>query len=176
MKATSNGEAALSRLAEYEAIGLSPDEIKALIKECQELRKRKHGLTHTRLYKIWKSMRQRCNSSQHKDFSYYGGRGIRICTEWDDFKVFYDWAMASGYADNLSIDRINNDGNYEPLNCRWVTHSVQQRNKRCKTITFNGETHTIEEWAKIIGVSNDCIRYRLNKKLPTEAVLAPRGR
>lgn len=160
-------KAVYDRLATYEDIGLMPEQI-------IELRKRKHGLTHTRLYTIWSSMRQRCNSPQYKSFKDYGGRGIKICEEWDDFQSFYDWAMANGYADDLSIDRIDNDGNYEPSNCQWIALKDQQGNRRCAKLTLNNETHTIEEWAEILGVSNSCIRERLKRNLPMEDVLAPK--
>jgi hypothetical protein len=161
-------KAVYDRLAAYEDTGLTPEEI-------VELRKQRHGMTHTRLHSIWRSMRQRCNSPQNKDYKNYGARGITICKEWDSFPAFYDWAMANGYADNLTLDRENNDKGYTPENCRWITNQAQQWNKRCKKITFNGETHTVEEWSKIIGVSNSCIRDRLNRNLPVEKVLMPKG-
>ena len=84
----------------------------------------KHKLRHSRLYSIWCGMKQRCLYLNHTGWSRYGGRGITICEEWlNDFKAFYDWAMSHGYQDNLTIDRINNDGNYEPSNCQWLTVS-----------------------------------------------------
>lgn len=142
--------------------------------EINELRKHKHGLTHTRLYSIWKCMRQRCLSKQHKDYKDYGGRGISICDEWGDFRTFYDWAMKNGYSDDLTIDRINNNGNYCPENCRWSDKYVQSRNRRFTTLTRSGETHTIDEWSKIIGVSNSCIRYRIRKGMPIDQILSPK--
>lgn len=90
-----------------------------------------HGLTHTRLHRIWLNMKTRCYNPRYKQYESYMGRGISICDEWkDDFKAFYDWAIANGYKDNLSIDRINNDGNYEQSNCRWVDSYVQANNRR----------------------------------------------
>lgn len=98
----------------------------------------KHGLlkaanrqeTH-RLHYIWASMKTRCNNSNRKGYKDYGERGIKVCKEWnDDFKAFYDWALSHGYADNLTIDRIDVNGNYEPSNCRWITNIEQQKNKR----------------------------------------------
>ena len=124
----------------------------------------KHGLKHTRQYRIWLQMKNRCfnkNTSRYKD---YGGRGITVCDEWrNDFKAFYDWSMSNGYSDDLTIDRINNDGDYEPNNCRWVTMKVQNRNSRnCHTLTYNGETHTVTEWAEKLGVSRHLISNRIN--------------
>ena len=153
------------RLAAYENTGLSPEEV-------AELRKRRHNMTGTRLYSIWRSMRQRCNSPKHKDYKHYGARGITICKEWDSFPAFSDWATANGYSDNLSIDRIDVNGNYCPENCRWADNSTQSKNRRCTQISFNGETHTIEEWSEIIGVSNSGIRYRIQQKLPIDQILS----
>jgi hypothetical protein len=90
-----------------------------------------HGLTGTRLHSIWNCMKTRCYNPKSKSFSYYGGRGISICEEWlNDFKEFYTWAMSHGYADNLSIDRKDNDLGYSPNNCRWATSHEQRVNQR----------------------------------------------
>lgn len=90
-----------------------------------------HGLYYTRLHRIWSGMKQRCYYSKCRSYKDYGGRGITICDEWlNDFKTFYDWAISNGYKEGLTIDRKNNDGNYEPQNCRWITNSEQQKNKR----------------------------------------------
>ena len=91
----------------------------------------KHGKSHTRVYHIYSNILKRCTNTSNKDYKYYGGRGIAVCDEWkDNFQAFYDWSMSNGYKDNLTIDRINNDGNYEPSNCRWTTMKQQARNKR----------------------------------------------
>ena len=102
--------------------------------------KRTHGLSHkSHLYSVWKNIKDRCYREKCKSYHNYGGRGIAMCDEWrSDYKAFYDWSMANGYKEEqtaggvniLSIDRINNDGNYEPSNCRWVTADVQAKNKR----------------------------------------------
>ena len=102
-----------------------------LIAESTKDRNTTHGLRKTRLYRIWANMKDRCLNSNAPGYLYYGGRGITICDEWkNDFLQFYDWAMANGYADDLSIDRIDNDKGYNPDNCRWATHSEQMRNRR----------------------------------------------
>ena len=89
-----------------------------------------HGLGATKLYKIWGDIKRRTLNPKHKHYKYYGGRGITICDEWLDVQNFYNWAMSNGYSDELSLDRIDNDGNYEPNNCRWTTQTIQTRNKR----------------------------------------------
>jgi len=103
---------------------------KGLIKSCGCL-KYTHHLSNTRLYRIYIGMKTRCYNSKSLSYKDYGGRGITICQEWlDDFMNFYNWAKDNGYSDNLSIDRINVNGNYEPSNCRWATQEEQSNNTR----------------------------------------------
>ena len=91
----------------------------------------KHGLSNCRLHRIWDNMKTRCYNQNTPYFKYYGGRGISICDEWkNDFQTFYDWAMENGYADNLTLDRVDTFGKYEPSNCRWITIQDQQSNRR----------------------------------------------
>lgn len=90
----------------------------------------KHGKSHTRLYNIWQGMLNRCRNPSVKRYNCYGGRGITVCDEWSEFAAFQSWALSHGYGDDLSIDRIDVDGNYEPLNCRWIPMAQQASNRR----------------------------------------------
>ena len=91
----------------------------------------KHNGKGTRLYRIWCNIKNRCTNTKDKNYQWYGAKGVKICKEWIfDFAEFRKWAENNGYSDNLTIDRINPFGNYEPLNCRWITIQEQQRNKR----------------------------------------------
>lgn len=124
-----------------------------------------HGLRKTRLYNIWSNIKTRCynvNDSHHKR---WGAKGVVMCDEWrNDFKAFYDWAMSNGYSDELTIDRIDGTGNYEPTNCRWVTLAENNRNKpHVRYITYNGKTQTIGQWTKELGLGKETIRERLKR-------------
>ena len=132
----------------------------------------KHGDNHIRLYKIWVNMRDRCNRKKNKNYKNYGGRGIHVCKEWEDYIMFKKWALNHNYNDNLTIDRINVNGDYSPENCRWITIQEQANNKRNnKKITYNGETHTIAEWSKIKGYSKGLISSRLSKGWEVEKAI-----
>ena len=119
------------------------------------------GPAHTRQYKIWIGMCHRCFNPKNTRYPYYGGRGIKVCEEWkNNFKSFYDWANANGYRDNLTIDRIDNNGNYEPSNCRWVTRAEQCNNRRTNVV-INGKT--LKEWAKESIVPYKVLHSRIHK-------------
>lgn len=124
-----------------------------------------HGGTKTRLYNTWQKMRERCNKPTDKNFNRYGGRGIKVCEEWEQsFERFQEWAQTNGYADDLTIDRIDNDKGYNPENCRWATEKQQSNNRRSnRLITFNGQTKTLAEWSDILGMKPRTITRRLDK-------------
>lgn len=126
---------------------------------------RTHGYTGTRLYMTWQNMRARCYRKSAKRYDDYGGRGITVCDEWRvSFEAFRDWALQSGYSDELTIDRIDVNGNYEPGNCRWISNNEQQFNRRNnRNITFNGKTQTISQWAKEYGLECKTLQGRLDK-------------
>ena len=139
---------------------------RGLVKSCgclKNIDKIKHHKTSTRIYHIWANLKQRCFYKNSISYKRYGMRGITVCQEWkDDFQAFYDWAIKNGYNDTLSLDRIDNNGNYEPLNCRWATRKQQARNtRRNRNITINGETHCLAEWAEINCISLSQIEGRL---------------
>lgn len=114
----------------------------------------KYGFSHTRIDNIYKSMVARCYSKTNSRYDRYGKRGIVVCDEWlKDKEKFFEWAFSHGYKDNLTIDRIDTDGNYTPDNCKWSTQKEQQNN-RSNTIflEYNGDIHTLAEWADITGI------------------------
>ena len=132
----------------------------------------KHGGRGTRLYYIWKTMRQRCNNPNCTKYRIYGQRGITICEEWNDFAEFRKWAMSNGYAENLTIDRIDVNGNYEPSNCRWATAKEQSNNRRnTRYIEYLDERHTVSEWSQITGFDSKLIWGRLSRGWSAEKAL-----
>lgn len=131
---------------------------------------RKHRGFGTRLYTIWISMRQRCNNPKNNAYHNYGGRGITICKEWDDFNSFREWSLSNGYNEKcgereLSLDRIDVNKRYSPDNCRFVSMRDQACNRRDSIILeHNGESHSLSDWARIMGVKYQTLwkRYKRN--------------
>jgi len=137
-----------------------------------------HGSSKTRLYAIWGGMIQRCyNPNKKKHKKDYQDRGITVCPEWHNFEAFMDWALANGYSENLSIERIDNNKGYSPDNCKWADNKTQANNRRmCVNITFNGITQTIAQWAEEIGMKYHVLYQRLLKGWDIEsALLTPVG-
>ena len=132
-----------------------------------------HGGHGTRLYDIWHSMKQRCYYKKHIGYESYGGRGIKVCQEWkNDFSNFRDWANSSGYSKSLSIDRVDNDGNYEPNNCKWSTVKEQSNNRRSnRFLSHKGETKTLSEWADVLDINDNTLSMRLNSGWSVERTL-----
>jgi hypothetical protein len=127
----------------------------------------KHGGRGTSLYKVWKTMRERCNTRSCSCYHNYGGRGIEICTLWNDYSNFREWALSNGYDSNLTIDRINNNGNYEPENCRWATTKQQARNKRNTIYCLdNGISKPLAEIVEEHGVKYRTAWQRIRRGLP----------
>lgn len=135
----------------------------------------KHGLSKSRLHGIWQHMKSRCLNANSSDYSNYGGRGVQICPEWlgvDGFVNFYNWSMANGYSDDLTIERKNNHGNYCPENCCWIERKRQSRNRRnVVLLTYNGETMSCAEWSKKLGLYSGTVNNRLHKGYSVEECL-----
>ena len=112
-----------------------------------------HGLTNTRIYRIWAAMISRCENPNNNRYYVYGLKGISVCDEWrNNFMNFYNWAINNGYSDDLSIDRIDNDKGYCPSNCRWATRKVQMNNRsNSRNISYNGTTMTLKQWSEYFG-------------------------
>ena len=125
----------------------------------------KHGLSGTRIYHIWSNMIDRCYRKNNRKYSDYGGRGIKVCDEWrKGIEPFWEWATNNGYAEDLEIERIDNDKDYCPENCKWSTRKEQVRNRRnTRKLTYNGETKTIQEWADEIGIRYITLISRIDK-------------
>lgn len=135
----------------------------------------KHGMYNTKLYQTWHNMKQRCFNKNSSHYKNYGGRGIKVCDEWLEFMNFYNWAMSNEYSEGLTIDRIDVNGNYEPDNCRWVDNKTQCNNKRNNhLITYNGKTHTMMEWSRLLNIKYDVLRFRLKRGWDIEKALTER--
>ena len=117
------------------------------------------------LYDVWNGIKKRCFRKNNKDYHNYGGRGITVCDEWvSNYMTFRNWAIENGYSKGLSIDRIDNNGNYEPSNCKWSTPKQQSINRRTNTIlSFNGKNQTMKEWAEEIGMCYHALSERISR-------------
>ena len=152
-----------------------PSDSKGVCRQCAmeklSVERTKHGESPkqgkrnaSKLYSIWVNMRNRCFNSDNKSFIYYGGRGISVCDEWNEFLNFEKWAIQNGFEENLTLDRIDVNGNYEPENCRWISRKEQMRNTRSNhLLTYNGDTKTMAEWAEITGIPYSTLKQRINK-------------
>lgn len=138
--------------------------------------KNKHKITHnktnSRVYHIWANMKSRCLNPKNNAYFRYGGRGIFICNEWLNFEQFYAWATINGYQEDLTLDRIDNNGNYEPNNCRWVNATKQANNRRTnRIIEYNFKKYTVAEFSKFLNISYSCLRHRLDRKWSIERIV-----
>lgn len=133
-----------------------------------------HGDSKEPLYHVWQSMRARCNNHKHRAYSNYGGRGISVCAEWNDsYLTFKEWAIKSGYTRGKQLDRIDNNWDYCPQNCRWVSAKENSNNKRTnRHIYFGGRTMTISEWATEKGLAYNTLYSRLVDGWPVERALS----
>lgn len=129
---------------------------------------KKHGMSRSRVYKIYNGMLNRCYNKNNYTFEHYGGRGITVCDEWMGeygFKNFYEWSLENGYEPTLTIDRIDVNGNYEPNNCRWADAKTQANNKRNNiNITYNGKSQTLAQWSKELEINFYTLYARIEKR------------
>lgn len=133
-----------------------------------------HGMKKSKIYRVWSSMKERCYNKNNKRYKNYGGRCISVCDEWKkSFTDFYNWAQKNGYSDGLTIDRIDNNGNYCPKNCRWVTRKEQNRNySKNHKITYNGETLCLSDMAVKYGVNRATVLFRIKSGKPLDVVFS----
>lgn len=150
-----------------------------LRKEITKTQFSKHGMSHSSIEYIRSGMVSRCSNPKHRAYHNYGGRGISVCTDWkENPQSFYEWAEKNGYEKGLTLERIDNDGNYEPSNCKWATRKEQSRNKRTNhKIEFNGETLLMTEWDDKLGLRKGTISDRVTKLKwsETKALSTPKG-
>ena len=140
-----------------------------LSREISIAKNTKHGKSSSKLYSVWADMKDRCENKNNPAFENYGGRGVAVCDEWREFKPFLEWALANGYEESAergkcTLDREDNDGNYEPSNCRWITMKAQGNNRRNNhMVTYNGETNTLAQWAELLGMSASTLYTRVSR-------------
>lgn len=132
----------------------------------------RHGQHGTRAWNVWRNMRRRCNDPNTINYKRYGGRGIKVCDRWKSFENFF--SDMGECPEGLTLDRVDNDKNYAPDNCRWATHKEQSRNQSTtRLLTFEDETRCLEDWANLVGLDPTTLARRL-KKAPIEKVLISR--
>lgn len=130
----------------------------------------KHGLSNTRIYRVWESMIERCHNPKSSNYKNYGGRGIKVCKRWKKFENFYADMGEPLYG--LQLERRNNSNGYSPANCCWASRKEQNRNKRTnRFITVNGETKTVREWSEITGLPETTLGWRARKGWPEYVIL-----
>lgn len=156
--------------------GCGEDENRAQLMQSFTEEHYKHGLSYSRIHKIWSHIKERCLNPRCKDYDLYGGRGISVCDEWigeNGFENFYEWAVMNGYSKELTIDRKDVDGNYEPSNCQWIDAKGQANNRRTNLrYEIGGETKTLAEWCEIYGKNYGTVYFRINEMgmAPEEAL------
>lgn len=137
-------------------------------------RNKTHGMSYTRLYREWVSMKNRCNPSYHERKNYYD-KGIEVCSEWMDFSVFKKWAVNNGYSENLTLDRIENSKGYSPENCRWVDMKAQENNRLNNIkITRNGKTQTLKQWCEELNLNYGMVKHRYQMGWSEERLFEPK--
>lgn len=143
--------------------------------KCSSNEKVKYNIKNDRIKSIYSDIKRRCYDESRKAFHRYGGRGIKMCDEWlKNPASFEKWSLENEYSDDLSIDRIDNDGDYEPSNCRWVDVYVQANNRSDNNvIEYQGDSLTVSQWARKIGVDKSTIYNRINNGETLDAVLSP---
>lgn len=142
-------------------------------KSCGCLHKKYEKPMKGRLYEIWKNMRRRCNDPKNKRWENYGGRGIKVCDEWNDYLTFRTWAYSNGYSDNLTIDRIDINKGYSPTNCRWANAKMQANNTtRNHLIEYQGNVYTMAEFAEFLGISYSTLQHRIDRGWDIERIVS----
>jgi hypothetical protein len=139
----------------------------------------KHGFSHKEaLYETWRNMKRRCLDPKNKRYAHYGEKGVFVCEEWEkDYSKFREWAYANGYSKELTIDRINNNGNYEPANCRWATPKQQENNmSRNRMLEYEGAVFTMSEWADMLRLPYGTINHRVQRGWTMDEIVnTPKG-
>ena len=142
-------------------------------KVCKNNAKITHNMSKSRLYRIWIEIKRRCYNKNRNSYKYYGYRGIKVCDEWkNDFINFYNWAINNGYKENLTIDRINVNGNYEPSNCKWSTVKEQNNNMRTNHyLYYNNKKYTMSQFAEAYNIPYYIIKNRIRSCWDIDRIL-----